>query len=478
MTLRFSPLVFVVMFLTTLRYYAKITEALATTTAYRVAVIGGGASGIFASIAAAQKGHNVTVLEAASKTLTKVQISGGGRCNVMHNSSRPVPDLLMQYPRGQRELQGLFQKRFRPEDCRAWFEQHGVTLKTEPDGRMFPITDSSQTVMDALLQAAAQARVVIRTRCRVQSLQKNIDKGHFEISVVDKTSSSDEATIECYDAVILATGSMPLGYRLAESLGHSIVTTVPSLFTLNADDAVRPGGVLHGLSGVSVPLGRVSYWPPNTDLVKKKMLHEQEGPLLITHYGLSGPAALRVSAFGARSLAEYSYKGTLKVHWAPSFGFTVDDIFERLWAMTASNPRKTISSVCPLIRADPVTGTVTTAISRRLWLALVQAAGVDETAVWGTVSKKVVRQIALQVAECPIPMTGKGTFKEEFVTAGGVPLKEIDMTRMESKVCPGLFLCGEVINVDGVTGGFNFMNAWGTGYVAGNAVADSIVRKV
>lgn len=472
MATRFLLLVF--MSLTTLRYHAPTTEALATTV--RVAVIGGGASGIFSAIAAAQKGHNVTVLEAASKTLTKVQISGGGRCNVMHNASRPVPDLLQQYPRGQRELQGLFQKRFRPEECRAWFEQHGVSLKTEADGRMFPVTDSSQTVMDALLQAAAQANVVIRTRCRVQALKKREDDC-FEISLVDKTTN-DEGAIEHYDAVILATGSMPLGYRLAESLGHSLVTTVPSLFTLNTDDAVRPGGVLHGLSGVSVPLGRVSYWPPNTEPVRKKVLHEQEGPLLVTHYGLSGPAALRVSAFGARSLAEHAYKGFLKIHWAPSFGSNIDDIFDQLWSMTASNPRKTISTVCPLIRTDSISGTTTTAIPRRLWSALVQVAGVDEATVWGTVSKKMVRQIALQIAECPITMTGKGTFKEEFVTAGGVPLKEIDMTRMESKVCPGLFLCGEVINVDGVTGGFNFMNAWGTGYVAGNAVADSVVRTV
>jgi hypothetical protein len=463
------------MHLIALRYYATKTEALATSSS-RIAVIGGGASGIFAAIAAAQNGHNVTVFEAAAKTLTKVQISGGGRCNVMHNASRPVPDLLQQYPRGQRELQGLFQKRFRPEECRAWFEQHGVTLKTESDGRMFPVTDSSQTVMDALLQAAAQARVEIRTRCRVQTLQKPNNDRQFTVSVVDKTVSDTTVVRECYDAVILATGSISLGYRMAESLGHSLVKTVPSLFTLNADEAVRPGGVLHGLSGVSVPLGRVSYWPPNTEPVRKKVGHEQEGPLLITHYGLSGPAALRVSAFGARTLAEHSYKGTLKVHWAPSFGSSVEDILDHLWSMTTSNPRKTISTVCPLNQADPLTGTVTTAIPRRLWSALVQAAGVDEAAVWGGVSKKVVRQLALQVAECPILMTGKGTFKEEFVTAGGVPLKEIDMTRMESKVCPGLFLCGEVINVDGVTGGFNFMNAWGTGYVAGNAVGDSIER--
>lgn len=457
-----------------LRHYS-----LALSTQPRVAVIGGGASGIFAAIAAAQQ-CDVTVLEAASKTLTKVQISGGGRCNVMHNASRPVPELLQQYPRGQRELQGLFQKRFRPEECRAWFEQHGVTLKTEPDGRMFPITDSSQTVIDALLQAAAQSQVIIRTRCRVQALQK--EDGRFAVSLVDKNTPSNEATVEHYDAIILATGSVPLGYRLAESLGHSLVTTVPSLFTLNADDAVRPGGVLHGLAGVSVSLARVSYWPSalldSGKRKKTKVLHQQEGPLLITHYGLSGPAALRVSAFGARDLAEHSYKGTLKIHWAPSFGTTVDDILEQLWSMTWSNPRKTISTVCPLIRTDPTTGTVTTAIPRRLWSALVQAAGVDENAVWGAVSKKLVRQLAIQVTECPINMTGKGTFKEEFVTAGGVPLKEIDMTRMESKVCPGLFLCGEVMNVDGVTGGFNFMNAWGSGYVAGTSVAESVATKV
>ena len=214
---------------------------------------------------------------------------------------------------------------------------------------------------------------------------------------------------------------------------------------------------------------------------KKAKWIEQEGPLLITHHGVSGPAALRLSAFGAREFSSANYRGELMVHWAPDLGST-DSVFDQLWAVTASNPKKTVTSQCPLMllttspankdgSSSSSAATMTTAVPKRLWSALVQAAGIDETLVWGQASKKLVRALAEQVAACPLELTGKGTFKEEFVTAGGVDLSALDMKTMQSKTVPGLFFCGELINVDGVTGGFNFLNCWATGYVAGTSAA-------
>lgn len=414
-----------------------------------IAIIGGGASGIFASIAAAEYGHaSVTVLEATSKTLQKVKISGGGRCNVMHDTSKSIPTILAGYPRGNKELNGLFHKRFSPSMAQDWFELRGVELKTEPDGRMFPTTDSSQTVIDTLMNAASEVGVTIKTKQKVESItrEENNDGAKFNIQFKDGDDQS-------YDAVILATGSAKLGYKLAESLGHSIETPVPSLFTLNCKHAVKEDGLLYGLSGVSVPTARVS-------LSKKQF---QEGPLLVTHHGVSGPAALRLSAFAAREFSEMNYRGDITINWDTTIGTNADNIFEKLWKCTASNPKRAVASACPLPNNS---------IPRRLWSSLALASGFEPDTVWGDAPKKLVRKLALHLVACPMEVTGKGTFKEEFVTAGGLPLKEINMKNMESKFCPGLFFCGELINVDGVTGGFNFMNCWGTGYVAGQGSAN------
>jgi len=465
----------------------------------RVAIIGGGPSGIFSSIAAAttartlevgrkprsgrQQKVQVTVFEATSQTLAKVKISGGGRCNVLHDTSKPVPELLQGYPRGYRELNGLLHSRFSPQQAREWFERRGnVTLKTESDGRMFPVTDSSQTVVDALLSNAANEIVSIRTKCRVESVslaeEQSVGGSAFRIELKD-----NEACF--FDAVILATGSARLGYEIARSLGHTIVRPVPSLFTLSTKHDVQDTGLLHGLAGVSVPRARIAFKmptdrPPNDDATtaasapkrkrnKKSQLIEQEGPLLITHHGLSGPAALRLSAFGARRFAETNYRGQLAVHWAPDLG-NADTIADALWKVTTTNPKKAVCTVCPLTLPGTCEdgsdiGRATAAIPKRLWLAMVKAAGIDidrteKPFVWGDASKKLVRKLALKIAECSLELTSKGTFKEEFVTAGGVALNEIDMRTMQSRVCPGLFFCGELINVDGVTGGYNFMNCW------------------
>jgi predicted Rossmann fold flavoprotein len=417
----------------------------------KIAIVGGGASGIFASIAASEHDHtHVTVLEATSNTLQKVKISGGGRCNVMHDTSKPTPTILSGYPRGNKELNGLFHKRFTPTMAREWFEYRGVELKTEADGRMFPTTDSSQTIMDTLMNAAIDEGVELQMRQKVQSITRkddNDDASSFSIQFKDGSE-------EVFSAVILATGSSPSGYGLAKSLGHDLVSPVPSLFTFNCKHEVKENGLLYGLSGLSVPSARVS-------LSKKQF---QEGPLLITHHGLSGPAALRLSAFGAREFKEMNYRGEITINWdTPCLGSNVEQVFEQLWQVTFSNPKRAVASVCPLPNNS---------IPRRLWNALVLSAGIPPETLWGSAPKKLVRKLATNLVACPLEITGKGTFKEEFVTAGGVSLKEIDMKTMESKKCPGLFLCGELINVDGVTGGFNFLNCWGTGFVAGQGSAD------
>lgn len=501
---------------------ARISRGLATSASNngrkKIAVIGGGASGIFASIAAATTASSmassssspieVHVLEATSQTLAKVKISGGGRCNVLHDTSKPVPQLLAGYPRGRRELNGPFSGGskqssesggsggggFSPKQAQAWFEAHGVTLKTEPDGRMFPVTDSSQTIMNALHQAAQENGVKLRLRCKVNKIIPGRDRNTEEnsnnhgnanhdalvVNLTEKTGDGESQTrSENFDAVILATGSAPAGYKLASQLGHSIVSTVPSLFTLNTKEELNPDqGRFFELAGVSVPWARISLKVPpptsetnNSGPKKKRRVLEEEGPLLITHHGLSGPAALRLSAFGARDWHTLGYQADVTVHWAPHLG-TTDDIFEELWKITSLRPKKTIASACPLAAAVENDGS---AIPRRLWASQCRAAGIEADQVWGQVSKKAVRKLAMQVGECVVHVTGKGQFKEEFVTAGGVALKEINMKTMQSKVCPGLYCAGEVLDIDGVTGGYNFQNAWTTGYLAGTNAAKSLL---
>mmetsp|Transcript_54930 Transcript_54930/g.61384 ORF Transcript_54930/g.61384 Transcript_54930/m.61384 type:complete len:528 (+) Transcript_54930:42-1625(+) len=458
----------------------------------KIAVIGGGASGIFAAIAAAEyaspSSAEVVVLEATSKTLSKVKISGGGRCNVLHDTSKSIQTILSGYPRGQKELNGLYHKRFTPTMAREWFDQRGVELKVEDDGRMFPITDSSQTIIDTLIEAARDARVDIRLRQKVSSIHKKIlpIKNYTDDSVDlgDKSNGTDshlftvqykDGTQENFCSIILATGSAPAGHILAKSLGHNpLVPPVPSLFTLNCKHAVSSSesgnGLLYGLSGLSVPSGSITLQidsstkddNKNKGNKKKKQQLVQEGPILITHHGISGPATLRLSAFAAREFRDINYRGHVTINWdtASLPKSNPEQVFEDLWKVTHTNPKRNVASLCPLPNNS---------IPRRLWQALVMTSGFSQDSKWGNASKKFVRSLAQNLVACRLEITSKGTFKEEFVTAGGVDLKEIDMKTMESKICPGLFLCGEIINVDGVTGGYNFMNCWSTGFVAGES---------
>jgi predicted flavoprotein YhiN len=431
---------------------------------------------------------------------------------VLHDTSKPTGEILNGYPRGKKELTGLLSSRFTPQQAQEWFQKQGVELKTEPDGRMFPTTDNSQTVIDALLNAASRNGLVdIRTREKVLEVAVPCSNSrHFKLSTQRKDKNGEkQVRDETFDAIILATGSSPAGYQLAQSIleqsaaekqmgkpSDSFVSPVPSLFTMNTKlDIKEEGCLLYGLAGVSVPKAHVNFRPEEVGtptleaapkVAKKRSKNppahlQQQGPLLVTHHGVSGPAVLRLSAFGARDFHQANYRGTLCIHWAPDLG-NVEDIVQDLWKMTQTNPKRMVSTGCPLTvtstmkdSSEFVDKTIA-AIPKRLWYSfVVHGCGIDPNTTWAEISKKSVRKLASLMAECNLQVTGKGTFKEEFVTAGGVALKEIDMKLMMSKSCPGFFLCGEVINVDGVTGGFNFMNCWGTGFVAGTSAADFVM---
>lgn len=448
---------------------------------FKVGLIGGGASGMFAACSAASTGKEcqasgkieVHVLEASPKLMAKVEVSGGGRCNVLHDTSKPVSNLLNGYPRGKKELHGLLHKHFTPKNAEEWFRSRGVDLKTESDGRMFPQTDSSQTIMNCIIDTAKQDGVQIRTRHKVSRVQY-IDSGDSDSKpfIVEYLDENKQSEIQAFDAIIVATGSNPLGYDIASSLQHTIIPPVPSLFTFNTKNQNKDGQVFHGLAGVSVPIARTTLKIKIPNKKKPKIIN-QEGPLLITHHGLSGPAVLRLSAFAAREMKELNYQTEVSIHWAPEFGST-QDIEEVLWRMTSISPKKAVSSVCPLLIQDEE-GASTSAIPRRLWSALCTESGIDKSIIWGEASKKKISVLARNIAEFKADVTGKGVFKDEFVTAGGISLKEINMKTMESKLVKGLYFCGEVLDVDGITGGFNFMNCWSTGYVSGKSAVESLL---
>lgn len=401
---------------------------------YDLIVVGGGAAGFFTAIRAGElrPGSRILILEKGSKVLQKVRISGGGRCNVTHACFEPK-ELVKNYPRGSRELLGPFH-RFQPGDTIAWFENHGVGLKIEPDGRMFPVTDNSATIVDCLTQAARQAGVQVRTSCNVEQVQK-LPGGTFVITMSDKTTLKSKT-------VMMAPGSSPRMWSLLRSLGHSIVEPVPSLFTFNCQDAR-----IAGLPGVSVE--NASLRIPGAGL-------SESGPLLITHWGLSGPAVLKLSAWGARKLHELQYQFDLLVNWTGAY--RTEEVKEELASLRNDRgSRKVLQTPC-------------FGLPSRLWRKLCTAAGIAVEKNWADLNKAQLNELALQLSACRLPVSGKSTFKEEFVTAGGVALEEVDFRRFESKKVPGLFLAGEVLNIDAVTGGFNFQAAWTGGWVAGEAI--------
>ncbi|BAZ42794.1 hypothetical protein NIES4101_87640 [Calothrix sp. NIES-4101] len=403
----------------------------------RIIVIGGGAAGFFGAIATARINPfaQVIVLEASQQLLTKVRISGGGRCNVTH-ACFDVKALVQNYPRGNKALIGAF-SRFQPQDTVAWFNKHGVQLKTEADGRMFPITDSSETIVDCLLSAAKMAGVKICTGTAVVSVEKNAS----EFTVVLKSGEK----LEC-DRVLIATGSNPVGYKIAEGFGHTINTPVPSLFTFNIRDES-----LRELAGVSVNPVKLRLNIPEQPQL------EQTGALLITHWGMSGPAVLKLSAWGARALHESKYQGNLLVNWLPEL--KPEEIRDKLLATKAEVPRRSIL----LHRGIDM--------PHRLWQYMVARVGINSETRWAEISKKHLNLLIQELSQGQYLVNGKGVFKDEFVTCGGVNLKEVDFKMMESRLVPGLYFAGEVLDIDGVTGGFNFQSAWTTAYLAGLGMA-------
>lgn len=412
----------------------------ASTGPLRVVVVGGGAAGFFAAVTCAEagRGHQVRILEKGPQFLAKVRISGGGRCNVTQACFEPK-ELARRYPRGGQALIGPL-NRFQPRDTVAWFEARGVVLKTEDDGRMFPTTDTSSTIVDCLMQAARAAGVVLETNASVEALERRA-AGGFELRLADGRRM-------VADRVLLATGgcrSAALG-RLAEGLGHRLEPPVPSLFALHIGSPW-----IQGLAGVAVDPVEVS---------APGVARAERGPMLITHEGVSGPAVLRLSAWGARELHACDYRFSLTVNWLP--GETEDGLRQLFESRrTGQGARRVVNTTIAPLPA-------------RLWERLVLAAGVRREATWAGLSRDERTGLIAALRRGELAVTGKTLNRDEFVTCGGVRLAEVNFKTMESRVCPGLHFAGELLDIDGITGGFNFQAAWTTGWLAGRAMAGEV----
>ena len=400
-------------------------------------IIGGGAAGFFAAINAAEARPDlrITILERGRDVLQKVRVSGGGRCNVTHAVWTPR-ELSKHYPRGGRELLGPF-TRFAAGDTVEWFERHGVDLKIEDDGRMFPTTDDSQTVIDCLTGAAKRLKISVLTQRAAVSLYPPEEDGQpFKVITRDGASFYGKR-------LLVATGSNPKVWELIRHLGHKIVPPVPSLFTFNTKDTR-----LRNLSGISAP---------NATVRIPDLKMEESGPLLVTHWGKSGPAILKMSAWGARELQPLDYKFALHVNWLGK-KWNQQTALERLRELKDELAKKQLGTYCPF------------AFPLRLWKNLLAGAELDDGVRWANLTKRDLTRLAEELTGAKFQITGKSTNKEEFVTAGGVALRQIDFKTFESKIFPGLHFAGEVLDIDAVTGGFNFQAAWTGGYLVGRAV--------
>jgi predicted Rossmann fold flavoprotein len=395
-------------------------------------IIGGGAAGYFAAINAAELNPEleVTILEGSNRVLQKVKVSGGGRCNVTHACFTPN-ELVQYYPRGEKELRGPFHQ-FMTGNTMEWFENRGVTLKIEDDNRIFPESNSSQTIIDCFLESAKNAGVILKTSTRVDAIIKS------KTGYIVKTASEEFNA----DYLLVATGSNTKVWNMLSDLGHSIVPAVPSLFTFNIEDER-----LKDIPGISVPNATVK-------VLNSKL--EEQGPLLITHWGLSGPGILKLSAWGALELFEIAYQFEIEVNWLSK---NFETVIEILKSEKLKNTKKQL-----ILRS------VFNDISKRLWEKFVLSAGISETMQWAQLTNKKLENLAKQLTQAVFKVNGKSTFKDEFVTAGGVDLKEINFKRFESKLHKNLFFAGEVLNIDAVTGGFNFQNAWTSAWIVANSI--------
>lgn len=396
-----------------------------------VAIIGGGAAGFFAALScrAHYPDAEITLYEKSNKLLAKVKVSGGGRCNVTHacfNNSQ----LVKFYPRGEKQLKKAFGQ-FNTNDTVQWFDKRGVKLKAEEDNRMFPVSDDSQTIIDCFIREARVSNINILLQHQVEAIICKNDS--FLLTINNRIHTADK--------VIVTTGGSPKpeGFQWLNKLGHNIEPPVPSLFTFN-----MPNEEIKKLMGLSVPHATVR--------VQGTKLKE-EGPLLVTHWGMSGPAILKLSAFGARVLNQLNYDFKIQVNW-PGNG-TEKDIQDELDRLAVNNTKKRILNLNPF------------ALPARLWKFLVEKIGLREDITWGELGKKGQNKLINILLNDVYEVIGKTTFKEEFVTCGGVSLQDVDINTMQSRKCSGLYFAGEVLDIDGVTGGFNFQAAWTTGFIAG-----------
>ena len=398
---------------------------------FDIIIVGGGAAGFFTAINIVEKNPKlkVAILERGKEVLSKVRVSGGGRCNVTHACFEPN-ELVKFYPRGEKELRGSFHQ-FCSGDTIEWFSNHGVALKIEDDGRMFPVSNSSQTIIDCFLQATQKLGITVLTGQSVQSIFK---KDNFW-----KVETQSETYIA--EKLILATGSNPKIWEMLQTFGHAIVSPVPSLFTFNIKDAR-----IAELPGVAA----------NVMVKVKDSKLTATGPLLITHWGMSGPAILKLSAWGARILHDKNYQFTISVNWLNDVA--TEDVEKNLKELKQEHAKKAVSKKSPFV------------FPNRLWESLVLASSIESETKWADISKIQLQNLSRQLTNSSFQVNGKSTFKEEFVTAGGIDLKEINFKTMESKVQENLYFAGEIVNIDAITGGFNFQNAWTSGFIVANAV--------
>lgn len=408
---------------------------------YDLIVIGGGAAGFFGAINAAVNlpRLRVIILEASRDTLKKVEISGGGRCNVTHACFSPEL-LVSNYPRGAKELLGPFH-RFGPPETISWFEERGVKLKTEEDGRMFPVTDTSRTIIDCFYREVEQRGIIVETGVTVKSIVSG-DSGY---SVVLRNGNRLETR-----SLLIATGSSPAGHRLAQELGHTITPLAPSLFTFHINSPI-----LTDLQGLSFSKATISLLLPSR---RKPLVYT--GPLLITHWGLSGPVVLKASAFAARELRDCNYEASIQISWTEET--REEGMMQKLKQYRSRNKTAQVRSRAPVD------------VSLRFWVRLVDLAGVSAEAVWNSLSDKQLRAIAELLVRADCKIKGKSMYKNEFVTCGGVLLKEVDFRTMASKLHSDIYFAGEILDIDGVTGGFNFQNAWTTSFIAAAEIAQVV----
>jgi len=410
-----------------------------TTMIKRIAVIGGGAAGYFTAVNAARLNPQlkVTLYEKSKEVLSKVRISGGGRCNVTHHCYDPER-LSIFYPRGGKMLRWSFE-RFQAEDTVRWFESRGVSLKAEEDGRMFPVTDSSETIINCLMSEARSNGVTVRTKTNINRIRPKKNSG-FELELLKNGK-------ENADAVVVATGgyNREKAYQWIQDLGHTIQKPVASLFTFNFREKI-----FADLAGISVEEAEIHI---------KETRYTETGPVLLTHWGLSGPAVLKLSAWAARELYRKEYRYDIKVNWAAPLN--EEDVRRMLISLREQNTRKQVN------KQDQFSFPV------RLWTRFAELADIDPEKRWAEVSNREIHDLTQQLVNAVYSVQGKTTYKEEFVTCGGVSLKEINPDTLESKKIPGLYFVGEVLDIDGVTGGFNFQAAWTNGMLAAEAIAES-----